>query len=481
MHSDPAFYLASRKSTFRMCRSIARLLEQLHSCRRGAIAPLTALMLIPISGALAFAVELGSWQYMQRSAQNAADSAAIAAATVDSAGGKSGTTTSFIEAKAAAAKFGFVDGTGNTTLTVEDTVANAASLSCPSGVPVGSTCYRATITTQFPLLFSKVLGFTGSGGGVQQIVSSAVAINKGGGVQLKQICVWSLSAGTNSFQSNGGPKPDMAGCSLLSNGNMRCNGHDLGADYGIAVGTSSGCGQKQVSGSTGITDPFVGIASNIPASALSGCGGTFPQSPSKKNDPALPASNLIAGSYAWTGNKIFCGDVQLTDNVTLTGSETVVYIENGRLDLNGKTLKTATGAAATIVFSGTNSNAYSHYPTGGGTLDITAPDSTSSSPWKGVAIYQDPAITQNISFTYSGNSPAWNISGLVYLPKADVTFSGVVNKSSTGKSCFVLVTYTILINGTGQIFANTQCDTAGLTPPTLDVGGGAVIRERLVR
>jgi len=94
---------------------------------------------------------------------------------------------------------------------------------------------------------------------------------------------------------------------------------------------------------------------------------------------------------------------------------------------------------------------------------------------------QDPKLTTNVAFTYAGNNPAWDISGLVYFPKADLTFSGIVNKSSTGTACFVLVSYTILVNGTGQIFANTDCENAGLTPPSLDVGGGAVIRERLVR
>jgi len=463
----------------RAANRLHRLAANLRACRSGAVAPLTALMLLPISGALAFAVELGSWQYMQRSAQNAADSAAIAAATVDSAGGKSGTTTSLMEAQAAAAKFGYVNCTSNTTVTVEDTVATAG-FTCPTGVPVGSTCYRATISTQFPLLFSKVIGYAGSGSGVQQIVSSAVAINKGGGVQLKQICVWSLSPGTNSFQSNGGPKPDMAGCSLLSNGGMTCAGHDLGADYGIAVGTSSGCGQTQISGSKGISDPFASLASNIPANTCS----SYPQLAKSAGKWTVAATNQLSGSYNWTGNHIRCGDTQLTGNVTLTGSETTIVIENGRLDLNGYTIKTAAGAAATILFSGDNSSSYYHYPTslsGGGTIDIKAPDSTSSSVWKGVAMMQDPKLTTNVGFTYTGNDPTWDITGLVYLPKADLTFSGIVNKSSTGTSCFVLVSYTVLVNGTGQIFANTDCQTAGLTPPTLDVGGGAVIRERLVR
>ena len=62
-------------------------------------------------------------------------------------------------------------------------------------------------------------------------------------------------------------------------------------------------------------------------------------------------------------------------------------------------------------------------------------------------------------------SPTWKITGLVYLPKASVTFSGAVNKSSNGASCFGLVVDNLLINGTGSILAHGECAEAGLTLP----------------
>jgi Flp pilus assembly protein TadG len=85
---------AARAGDGRLMRFVRRFLHQ----QLAAVAPMMALMLIPIVGGVAYAVELGSWQYMQRAAQNAADSAALAAATVDSDTG----TTSQIEALAAA-------------------------------------------------------------------------------------------------------------------------------------------------------------------------------------------------------------------------------------------------------------------------------------------------------------------------------------------------------------------------------------------
>jgi hypothetical protein len=92
-----------------------------------------------------------------------------------------------------------------------------------------------------------------------------------------------------------------------------------------------------------------------------------------------------------------------------------------------------------------------------------------SGAWSGVAIYQDPSLEDssgNLDISAAGNSPTWNLSGLVYLPHSSVTFSGAVNKSSTGQTCFTMVVDNITINGTGSIFANdTQCQAAGLTQP----------------
>ena len=90
-------------------------------------------------------------------------------------------------------------------------------------------------------------------------------------------------------------------------------------------------------------------------------------------------------------------------------------------------------------------------------------------------MYQDPALTKNVDVSAAGNTPTWNISGLVYLPHSSVTLSGAVSKASAGAQCFELVVDNITINGTGDIFANdTQCAQAGLnqTPGRLPRSAG---------
>jgi hypothetical protein len=246
----------------------------------------------------------------------------------------------------------------------------------------------------------------------------------------------------------------------MSNTGADCSGHTLKANFGDAHHTNNGCGYSQHSNVPAVTDPYAALASNIPPD---NCGGNYPQEPTKRSDPALPTSNQWSGTYNnMPSVKVVCGDQQLTGDTDL--SNTVLVIENGQLDTNGYTLK---GSGVSIIFSGSNSSSYQHIPTGGGTLDIAAP---TSGDWSGVAMYQDPKLTTNVNVSAAGNTPTWNISGLVYMPHSSVTLSGAVNKSSQGASCFEMVMDNITINGTGDIFANNnQCKSAGLS--TLPEGG----------
>jgi len=88
-----------------------------------------------------------------------------------------------------------------------------------------------------------------------------------------------------------------------------------------------------------------------------------------------------------------------------------------------------------------------------------------------MVLYQDPNLSDtgttpgNLDISAAGNSPTWDLTGMVYLPNSNVTFSGAVNKSSNGLSCFGLTVGDILINGTADILSNTQCAAAGVSLP----------------
>lgn len=429
-----------------VARGAAALLRRFRRDRRGSTSIMFALAMPMLIGGLGVGFEISNWYLIQRGMQNAADAAVLAAAS--NAGANFD-----VEGTAVAAQFGLVNGVDGVAVTV------VRDVTCPTGE---TNCYSATITKSVPLYLSPVVGFAGSGGGKKDLVATAVA--KQGTIQ-RLYCLLALAgSGTaTAIRTSGSPSSDLEGCSVKSNTDAECKGHDLGADYGDAVGTSLGCGKVQNSGVPATVDPYSGLAANIPTYSC----GSYPQ---------LPSASVVSwsGTRNLSGNVVVCGDLRLTGNVTVNApSGAVLIIANGRLDTNGYTIRTASDSALTLVFTGTNGGSYVHAPTGSGTIDIAAP---TSGPWSGVMMYQDPGLTTGVDIDEAGSSPTWNISGLVYLPHADVTLNGAVNKSSYGESCFVLVVDNILMKGAANILPKGGCVSAGLTMPTgLVTGRGQLV------
>jgi len=282
-----------------------------------------------------------------------------------------------------------------------------------------------------------------------------------------------LSQTAQGIRANGGPNTNFTGCNVMSNSSAQCNGSNLQATFGLAHGTNNGCGISQPPPVPIVADPFSALLTSNPI--VNPCS-SYPQE--TRQGSTWSGGIPLAGTLSLTNTPhVLCGDVRLTGDVTINApAGAVVVIENGQLDLNGHTLSTASGSGATIVFTGTNGS-YMHVPTdhssgGSGVLDIQAP---TSGPWSGVAMYQDPALTTGVDITYTGNSPAWDISGLVYMPNANVTISGAVNKSSNGAACMVMVANTVLINGTGSFYNQSPagCTQAGLNMPSATIPGRA--------
>jgi len=302
------------------------------------------------------------------------------------------------------------------------------------------------------------------------------------------------SGAAQGIRTNGSPTGNMNGCNSMSNTAAQCNGHDLGLGISFAVGSNSGCGAKQVSNPL-LKDPYSYLATanpgGIPPLSSSGCAGSYPQETTHGNT-VTPPSTLVPGALTLNpnpltgvpvtslslsgGNNFMCGDQVLTANVVITTSApSVLIIENGQLDLNGHTLSSS-GSGLTLVFSGDNPSgphapSYTHAPTDntngpGGVLDIAPP---TTGPWAGVAIYQDPTLTTGVfDVSAAGNSPTWNITGLVYMPHASVTLKGAIDKSTNGNKCLVMVADNFQISGNGGILKTNigGCGPAGLTMPT---------------
>lgn len=417
--------------------------------RRGNVAITAALVAPVLLGSVGMGAEVASWYGDKRAMQNAADSAAVAAASNAKPGQYAH------EARAVAASYGFEDGEDGIKVRTWNNVA------CPGGGP--ANCYRVTVSRTRPLLLAQVVGYDGDtsvdGAPAKLIEATAVAKQVSG---PREYCVVALagSGDPEALRADGGPKADLSGCSVMSNSGARCNGHDLDAEVGDAVGENRGCGKTRNSNVKKLEDPYAALVANLPEVSCPNGLATLP--PKRKKDDGFPPENELADNLQ-PGVMTFCGDVQLISNTYARSGNTVLVIRDGRLDLQQFTLGSDKGAGLTVVFVGSSSSR-EHGIIGDGMLDFAAP---TSGPWSGVAIYQSPSIPYE-EYSYAGNSPTWKVTGLVYMPKANLEFKGAVNKSSNGLSCFVLVVDSLRVSGTGSILTSGQCASAGLKMPTSD-------------
>src|SRR5438067_3770288 len=136
--------MLANRSSYRLA-TIACHLVRLRADRRGNVAVMAGLLMAPLIGAMGVGFEISNWYLAKRAMQNAADAAAIAAAT-------NGGSNYAVEAKAVTAQYGFVNGSKNVTVTASNTAA------CPGG---GDTCYSVTIAGLVPLFLSQVIGYKG--------------------------------------------------------------------------------------------------------------------------------------------------------------------------------------------------------------------------------------------------------------------------------------------------------------------------------
>jgi hypothetical protein len=407
--------------------------------RRATVSPLLALMLVPLIGAIGLAGEASGWFLIQRAAQNTADAAVMAAASNGCSSAATCATGTYIdEAKSVAARYGFTNGSDNVTVTA----TNAAA--CPAG---GANCYQVTVTKLVSISLMSVVGYTGNA--KDSSGANAVTI-KAFATASAPVPAADCILTKNSFQTNGAPKFNAGGCYLYSDGATTCNGSSL-TDLGFTTGFAEGTDKNGKCGAVAVTqnavDPFASTLANNP---ISGCtnvgvaGGTY---------SAPTTLNLSGTCLKVTGNLALSGATTVTTSGT---SGSIIEIVGGNLILNGNTLTAAFGQGLTIVFTGASGGTPGFITGNAGTLDFGAP---TTGAWSGVALYQDPLMTGDSNPTYSGSSPTFKISGMIYAPNASMNFSGAINHETNGYACIAFIVNNLLINGNGSIFSNptSQC------------------------
>ena len=259
-------------------------------------------------------------------------------------------------------------------------------------------------------------------------------------------CILALAtSGANpGILSHGEPSADLNGCNTMSNTDNSCTGHNMNAGIANAHGTSSVCGATQNSNVPVVSDPYSGLAANIPANTCA----SYPQEPKKGS---LPASNRWNGvlQSQWLPNSLRRSAAHRQHQFHLfeqprpghrkrtARHERLHPCEYRQRRIDGR----VHGEQRRDLHLCSDRRRHVEHrcadvrPLGRG-RDL--PGSQSDERRKYLCGGQHPHLEHQRS----------RLS-----PHSSVTLSGAVNKSANGAQCMLMVVDNITVNGTGGIFA----------------------------
>jgi hypothetical protein len=414
----------------------------------GSVLVFVALAMVVLLGFAGLAIDMGTLRYEKRLQQTAADGAAIAGASNLAAG--SGVTAG---AKNASSTNGFTDsGCLDKVDCVTVTVNNPPS----SGPHSGNGAYvEVLVAAVHPTFFMKIFGVN-----QETITARAVATNLSGGINSG--CLYTLGAPSSSIEGvniNGSATLNAPTCGIVDNGNFNTSGNAL-VVTAATFGTSGSWNANGPGGTVTCTVPTSSCPTpNMPAAAdplsyltppCSPCAGGTPLNISGNGTFSVNPGTYSSISITGTGNKspsvtfqpgvyvLNGGNFSVSGNATIIGSGVMFYFTNG----------------ATINATG-----------GGNKLDFQLSPPTSGT-YAGILFYQNPNDTAGPQL---GGDNQSSFNGVLYFPKAQLTFFGNATNYNTG----IVVADAIALSGNPTV--NLK-GTAGL-PPGVTVIKNAILVE----
>jgi Putative Flp pilus-assembly TadE/G-like len=474
--------------------TIRAALRRLIRNSRGAALPLVALSVSALIGFTGLGVETGLWYAMKRQNQSAADVAALSGAFELLAGKAYSDICGFAERDATRNGFtfqSFTCPTSNPACTSPSSgqmCANNPPVLGGPGVLGNNNAVEVILAQQQNALFASLYLSSVT------IDTRAVAVVS----VLDQACMLALDpSASNAIFIKGNPTLNMPNCSVVADSTSPSAIH-LQGSASIIADTLVTAGGVDTTGNPSFTlnKPAHTSAPTVADPYAPGNCTTLCLSHSflTTGMPTAPACVLTGATF--NGNCVVsgstvtaAGNVTLSANTQITGpwnikneivnlSPGTYWVTDGDLNLQSNGIlectgcNPATGAGITIIFTivtgttvGTitgNSNAnIGNPPT---SPNFNAPN---SGTFKGLLFVQDsnglPAGATWDSGTLQGG-PNATLNGLVYAPKAGLTFNG--NPAAGGAGCLILVVNTLQLSGDSQL-NSTGCSAAGVSPPTV--------------
>ncbi|WP_283811026.1 MULTISPECIES: pilus assembly protein TadG-related protein [Bradyrhizobium] len=400
----------------------ASLVQQFVRDQSGSYVVISALLMPVLVGTAGLGTEVGWWYYKHKNMQSAADSGAVSAATAAASGADP-----LSEAKAVAANYGYADAANNVTVTLNQPPKTGSHTSDLQAIEV-------IVSQPQQRLLSSLFG-----SGPVLITARAVALpNSGTG------CVLALnSSASPAVNVSGGNQLNLIKCNLYSNS---------GASPSLNVAGSASVSANQVgvvgdvSGASSITATN-GVKTHIMPVADPYANVSPPLEPSCTNAKITVNANGKTNSLA---PGCYTGSITVNAGATLNLSPGIYYLDGASLSVAGNA--TITGSGVTLVFTGSGSDWGTASIGSNAIIDLTAPTSGAT---KGIVMYGDRNMPAGTSFNLTGGGTQ-NFGGAIYLPKANLSFSG---GNGTSTSCTKIIADTLTFTGTSNLQVN--CSSLG--------------------
>jgi putative Flp pilus-assembly TadE/G-like protein len=433
----------------------------------GATAVVIGLALTGILGFAGLGTEAAMWYFVKRDMQSAADAAAATAGAnlaFNLQRNGTGSSSQFLtDAKSIAAKYGFVDGSNGTTVTVEYPPSSGSHASDSKYVAVNISQSQTALISGLFMSNAPII--------------AARAVAKGNSTATDSGCVLALNgASVTDVTMNGGVNMNFSNCALydnspLTSGNdalyMSNNAQLTASAVYVSGNANQTTGITTTDGPTGPNSIYTGVNptpdpyANVALPSASSCDDT-----QKLSNPT--GTKTPHGTPAtW----VFCKDVTMDangNNPVLTLNPGIYIFSCGaNLSMTSGTIQ-ATGGV-TLVFEhglpcqgGGNPPSYpgSVNIQGNANISITAPTTGSTA---GIAMFQERITcptsngSSSCANTLAGTGNL-NITGAAYFPDNPVTYSGGANGGGTSQ-CTQLVASTITFSGNTTF--NNNCTGTG--------------------
>jgi len=424
--------------------------EKFAGDRRGVVAMIFALFVVPFMALAGAAVDIGLVLSGHAQLQAAADAAALAAAsTVGDADTARPRALAVPELNLPAADHGTVLVSGDVLLGTwdEDAKTFTDGGSSPNAAKV--TLYKTSENgNAFDLTFAGIVDFP-----TIDITADAIAMQSGNGGDA---CALSLNTTDRAGIDVGGTADvtfndcDVASNSsdddaleVSNNASLTANCASLVGDTGAESPEFELTCDEADTGTSAVADPYDGL----PSPTAGSCIDT-----NYKNTSGT--DTLAAGTY--------CGKFEVTGGTVKLGSGTYI-IDAGNFSVSGgatlEEVSGGTGVTIILTDSSGGDSPGSVTINGGAIVTLAAP---TSGTYSGVLFFQDKSAVSSTKNKFNGGSTT-NFTGALYFPKEEIEFTG--GNTSGGSDCTQIIAQKIGFSGNSTL--NSSCDSAGTTPITI--------------